>query len=99
MEAAGPYWDVVLQQKSADLVDDGGTVVHEAVPDSVKCLDVELLGVLHGYEPHCRPRDGFGDGLGVVEIVLAGFQEWANELGGYDPGLMSLCDQAAGELL
>jgi hypothetical protein len=57
-------------------------------------LQVELIVSLDRHEAHVLPGDGFGDGLGINEIVLVGLYEWFYKLRRDQPHLMALIVQS-----
>src|SRR5947209_2075910 len=65
-----PHGNATLQQEGADLVDDAGALADEALAHSMQRLQIELFGRLGGDELHRRALNGFGDCLGVAEVVL-----------------------------
>jgi hypothetical protein len=62
--------NAALQEEGADLVDDAGTLADHALAHTVQRLQVELFGCLGGDELHRGALNGFGDRLGVAEVVL-----------------------------
>jgi len=72
--------DAAFQQQAADLVNHGRASMHQSVAHPVQGLQIELIVGLDGHEAHVFPGDGFGDGLGIDEIVLVRLYERFDEL-------------------
>ena len=60
-------------------------------------LQVQLVIGLDRYKAHVLALDGFGDGLGVHEIVLVGLHKGLHELGCDQPHVMALIPQRPAE--
>jgi hypothetical protein len=64
-----PYCNAALQQK-ADLIDDAGALAHQALPDTVQRLQVELVDRLGRHELHGWALHRLGDRFCVAVVVL-----------------------------
>jgi hypothetical protein len=71
--AADRHDDSVLEQEGAHLIDRGRAFNNGPATQAVERLQLELL---HGFQrdaPHRGATGGFGNGAGVVEVVLIRF--------------------------
>ena len=71
-----PHRDAVLQEKAADLIDDRGSLPHQAVAHTMQRLQIELLVCFRQYAPRCRPLHGFGNRMRISKIILVSLPEW-----------------------
>lgn len=58
--------NAALQHEAADLVDERGAPLHQAIPHAVQCLEIELVARLDRHEAHVLASDGFGDGVYIA---------------------------------
>ena len=89
--------DAAIEQEAADLIDQRRAAMHQAVPHPMHRLQVELLLRLDGDEAHVLLGHGFGDRLGIDEVVLVRLAIGLHELRGNEPYFVSLLAQSAGE--
>ena len=75
-------------RKGADLVHRGCALANETGAHAVQALKIELLGRLCRHEPHRWPLHGFGDRLGIPEIVLVALEESLHIFRWHQPGVV-----------
>lgn len=81
----------MLEQKSADLVDDRGALANQPAAHAMHRLQVQLLGALHRHEAHGWARHGLGDRLGIAIVVLVPPQERLDVLGWEQTDIVTKC--------
>jgi hypothetical protein len=91
--------DAIFQEQATDLVDERGAMMDETFPDAMQRLEVLLIGSLDGHCPHVGTRRGFGDGGGIVAVVLGSLAEGDDILGGDELDLVSECGELARPVL
>ena len=65
-----PYRDAVLQEKAADLIDDRGSLRHQAVAHAMQRLQIELLVRLGWYAPRRRTLHGFSNRMRISKVIF-----------------------------
>src|SRR6185437_11953870 len=90
MLSSSPESNAALKKKGSKLIDDAGSSLNEAISDTMNRLQIELIGSLDGYEPHCRTLNSFGDCLSVDVIVLLRFHKRSYELCRDKPQIMAI---------
>src|SRR6266567_1897698 len=91
--------NAALQEEGADLVDDAGALADEALAHSMQRLQVELFGRLGGNELHRRALNGFGDRLGIAEVVLLPLGIRTHVLRRHQPGIVTKHPEPATEVM
>ncbi len=91
--------NAALQEEGTDLVDDTGTLAHQALAHAMQRLQVELLGRLGRNELHGRALDGFGDRLGVAEVVLLPLGVRSNVFRRHEPGIVAKQMEPAAQVM
>ena len=74
-----PQGDAILQQQTADVVDQRRAPAHHLLPSPMQRLDVLLLDALDRHEAHVRTLDRFANRLGIARIVLGALDARSNE--------------------
>ena len=85
--------EAAFQQESADLVDQRRATLHQSVAHTVHGLPIELLLRFDLHKAHVLLGHGFGDCLGVDEVVLVRLAVGFDELRRDEPHLVPLCSQ------
>ena len=62
--------NALFDQEGADLVDRGSTARHQPRAHAVQCLQVELILAFLPNKIQVGPQSSFGDGLGIVVVIL-----------------------------
>jgi hypothetical protein len=75
------HGNAALNQKAADLVDDGGALADKPRADAVQREEIALLGRLDRDKVHGRPLHRFSDRLGIAIVVLVALEERLYVLG------------------
>src|SRR2546423_11948711 len=75
VELSPALWDhdAVFRQQAAHLVDQRGAAFYQLLPDPVKRLHLELGSCLDWHEAHRWAPGSLADRLGIVGVVLVGF--------------------------
>jgi len=60
-----PHRDAVLQEKAADLIDDRGPLLHQAVVHAMQGLEMELLVRFRRYAPRRGTLHGFSNRMRI----------------------------------
>ena len=94
-----PHGNAALQQKGTDLVDDAGALADQTRTHAVQRLQVELFGSLRSDELHRRALHGFGDRLGVAEVVLLSLVVRADVFRRHQPGIVTKQLEPAAEVM
>ena len=81
--------NVVFEQEATDLIDERGAVMHEAFTDTLQSLEVLLIGGLDGHRPQVGTHRGFGNGGGIVAVVLGSLTEGDDMLSGNEHDFVS----------
>ena len=81
--------NAALQQEGTNLIDDAGALADQAFAHPVQRLQVELLGRLGGNEFHRRTLDRFGDGFGILEVILLSLGIGTHVFRRHEPCLMT----------
>src|ERR1700679_672770 len=82
--------DPALQQKTTNLVDDLGTVVHQTFAYAMQTLQIELIRGLDGNEAQVPAGDSFGYRFRIQVVVLVRLAVALHELPWDQPNLMPL---------
>src|SRR5229473_5065322 len=91
--------NAALQEEGADLVDDAGALADQALAHAIQRLQVELFGRLGGNELHRRALNGFGDRLGIAEVVLLPLGIRTHVLRRHQPGIVTKHPEPATEVM
>jgi hypothetical protein len=69
----------MLQQESANLVDESGARMYQTVTHSVQRLQIELIIRLNRNETHVLTCHRLGDCLRILEIVFVGLDDCSRQ--------------------
>src|SRR5262252_203342 len=70
-----PHRDAVLQEKAADLIDDRGSLPHQAVAHTMQRLQIELFVRFWRDAPRRGTLHGFSDRMRVSKVVFVSLPE------------------------
>jgi hypothetical protein len=82
--------ETAIQQEAANLVDQCCATLHQSIPNAVHGLDIELLLALDLHKTHVLLGHGFGDCLGIDEVIFVRLPLRLHKLCGDESHLVSL---------
>jgi hypothetical protein len=94
-----PDSDAPLQKKGPDLVGDSRALTHQPRANAMRRLQVELVNGPGWHKPHGRPLHGFGNRLGIAEVIHLALAEGEHELGGDQLHVMPEGQQLTAEMM
>src|SRR5215475_5263146 len=71
-----PHRDAVLQEKATDLVNDRGSLRHQAVAHTMQRLEIELLVRFWRYAPRRGTLRGFSNRMRISKVIFVSLPAW-----------------------